>query len=162
MNKIFLIFLLFILLFICSSCNETEYIRLRIIANSNEIEDVEEKTLIKEAIKQLFDKNELNYQILSVDNVKNKLQDVLPSNLYNKLIITKCISYYPAKSYNNKFIKSGNYETLLIEIDEAKGNNFWTLLYPEYFGIEFEETNEIEYRSYIYDQFFNKTKQMKN
>ena len=66
MNKIFLIFLLFILVFICSSCNETEYIRLRIISNSNEIEDVEEKTLIKEAIKRLFDKNELNYQMLSL------------------------------------------------------------------------------------------------
>ena len=50
-------------------------------------------------------------------------------------------------------IPSGNYETLLIEIGNAKGNNFWTLLYPEYYGFEFEETNEIEYRSYFYDLF---------
>ena len=50
-------------------------------------------------------------------------------------------------------IASGNYETLLIEIGDAKGHNFWTLLYPEYYGYEFEETNEIEYRSYFLDLF---------
>ena len=161
MRKIFLIFFLIIILFTSSSCSKSEYIRLRIIANSNELQDIEDKTIIKTTIKKLFNSGELNYHTLNVENLNSQLSQSLSSDLYKKLKISHCISYYPAKSYNNMFIKSGNYETILIEIDEALGNNFWTLLYPEYFGIEFEETNEIEYRSYFYDQFFSKTKQMK-
>ena len=79
-------------------------------------------------------------------------KDKLNNEFYNKLTLKKCISFYPAKTFNGKFIPSGNYETLLIEIENAKGNNFWTLLYPEYFGYEFEESHEIEYRSYFYDK----------
>lgn len=60
---------------------------------------------------------------------------------------------FPAKSYNGEFIPSGTYYTLLITIGKGNGNNFWTLLYPEYFNISFEDNNEIEYRSYIYDKF---------
>ena len=135
------------------SCSKSDnYIRLRIIANSNSENDILEKTEIKKQIKNLYETKQLNYEHLNVITLDQLLKENLHENLYSKLTIKKCISYYPAKTYKGKFIPSGNYETLLIEIDAAKGNNFWTLLYPEYFGFEFEETNEIEYRSYFYDK----------
>lgn len=152
MKKVYLIILILILSIITSSCNKKEdYIRLRIIANSNTEIDICDKTIIKNTINKLFDENELTYETINTNNLNNLLKNNLNKDLYNKIVIKECISYYPAKSYNGKFISSGNYQTLLIEIGEAKGNNFWTLLYPEYFGYEFEESNEIEYRSYFYD-----------
>ena len=153
MKKLIVICLLFFILFITNSCSKNdEYVRLRIIANSNKTVDINDKTIIKEVIKDLFDSKKLDYNSLNIQNLNIYLKEELDEDLFNKLNISKCISYYPAKAYNNKFIPSGNYETLLIEINEGKGNNFWTLLYPEYFGFEFEESNEIEFRSYFYDK----------
>ena len=60
-----------------------------------------------------------------------------------------------AKAYEEKIIQAGYYDTILITIDEGKGKNFWTLLYPEFFDISFDGENEIEYHSYFYDLFHN-------
>lgn len=153
MKKIIILFIMIIICISTVSCSKSDnYIRLRIIANSNSENDILEKTEIKKQIKNLYETKQLNYEHLNVITLDQLLKENLHENLYSKLTIKKCISYYPAKTYKGKFIPSGNYETLLIEIDAAKGNNFWTLLYPEYFGFEFEETNEIEYRSYFYDK----------
>ena len=153
MKKIIILFIMIIICISTASCSKSDnYIRLRIIANSNSENDILEKTEIKKQIKNLYETKQLNYEHLNVITLDQLLKENLHENLYSKLTIKKCISYYPAKTYKGKFIPSGNYETLLIEIDAAKGNNFWTLLYPEYFGFEFEETNEIEYRSYFYDK----------
>ena len=153
MRKLIVIYLFLLILLFTNSCSKNdEYIRLRIIANSNSSLDINDKTMIKEVIKDLFDSKKLDYNSLNIESLRIYLKEELDEELFNKLNISKCISYYPAKAYNNKFIPSGNYETLLIEINEGKGNNFWTLLYPEYFGFEFEESNEIEFRSYFYDR----------
>lgn len=152
MKKKLIIYFLIILVLTISSCSkDNNYKRLRIIAESNEQIDINNKTLIKDIIKDQFEKENLSYETLEVDNLKQILAKNLNRELYSKITIEKCISYYPAKSYKNKMIPSGNYETILITIGKAEGNNFWTLLYPEYFGYEFEENNEIEYRSYFYD-----------
>ena len=152
MKKKLIIYFLIILVLTISSCSkDNNYKRLRIIAESNEQIDINNKTLIKDIIKDQFEKENLFYETLEVDIIKQILAKNLNRELYSKIAIEKCISYYPAKSYKNKMIPSGNYETILITIGKAEGNNFWTLLYPEYFGYEFEENNEIEYRSYFYD-----------
>lgn len=153
MKKLIIIIFIIGVCITTSSCSKKdEFIRLRIIANSNLESDIKEKELIKTTIGYFFNDGKLNYETLDVSTLDSLLKISLDTKLYNKLTIKKCISYYPAKSYKGKFIPSGNYETILIEIDQAKGNNFWTLLYPEYFGYEFEEKNEIEYRSYFYDK----------
>lgn len=154
MKKIFLLISLLLVLFSITSCNNNEdKMRLRIIASSNQEEDLKDKTLIKNTIKELFEEGIISYESLNVDNLKYHLSKKLDWNLYKKLKIEKCKSYYPAKAYKNEIIPAGDFETLLITIDKGEGHNFWTLLYPEYFGYEFEENNEIEYRSYFYDLF---------
>ena len=153
MKKLIILIILFLSLLINTSCtNNKNYKRLRIIANSNSEIDINEKIQIKNTIIELINKEIISYETLNEETLKKELKNKLNNSLYEKIEIKECISYYPAKTYNNKFIKSGNYETLLITIKEGKGNNFWTLLYPEYFGFEAEETNEIEYRSYFYDK----------
>ena len=46
-------------------------------------------------------------------------------------------------SLNGKVIPSGIYDTLLITIGEGEGSNYWSLLYPEFFGITFEDIDSI-------------------
>ncbi len=158
MKKLFLIIVIFFNLMMLVCCkNDEDYKRLRIIAENNTSESIDEKTLIKNTIKTLFENETLNYQDCNPEELDELLKKELPSDLYNKLTIDECISYYPAKAYQNKMIPSGDYKTILITIGSGGGHNFWTLLYPEYFGYEFEENNEIEYRSYFYD-LFNKQK----
>lgn len=152
MKKILLLVSFFFLIFISScSSNNTETVRLRIIAASDNQNDINDKNVVKNAIKELFDDRDISYQLLNEKNLKEKLFDKLDYSLFSKLKIKKTISHFEAKSYKGKFIPSGDYETLLILIGDGNGHNFWTLLYPEYYGLEFEETNEIEYRSYFYD-----------
>lgn len=153
MRKIVILNLLIVLALSFSSCKEKEYIRLRIIAEDNTESSVNQKNIIKEKIKELYENNIISYENLNVNTITNNLKLALDKDLFNQLKISNTISYYPAKTFDGKIIASGNYETLLIEIGSAKGNNFWTLLYPEYYGFEFEENNEIEYRSYFYDLF---------
>ena len=134
------------LVFVILNNNENE-MRIRILSNSNSEIDQLEKQIVKEELEIIFkENNNLNYlelEKLLIEKTKGKLTKDI------KVTVEK--SYYPAKSYNNEFIPSGVYNTLLITIGEGKGSNFWTLLYPEYFNISFEEKNEIEYRFYIID-----------
>lgn len=143
----------FLLIISGCDCKEKQSIRLRILAEDDTISSQEEKTQVLEILKQLFDEEILTYNTLSVEVVKKELKERLPLALYQKLTISFTTSLFPAKSYHGTFIPSGTYETFLIQIGCGKGHNFWTILYPEYFGVEFEESNEIEYHSYFYDLF---------
>lgn len=147
---IFLIICGFLIISNVLSSNNNE-LRIRILANSNSEEDLKEKEIVKNALEKILNESK-NYD---VDIIKDKLNSRLPENLSSKIEVERVNSYFPAKSYNGKFIPSGNYQTLLITIGEGKGSNFWTMLYPEYYHIEFEENNEIEYRVWLFDFFVN-------
>ena len=66
--------------------------------------------------------------------------------------ITAATISFPAKSVNNSIIPSGLYPTVVITLGNGKGHNWWSVLYPEYFGLTYGDFDEIEYRSYIYDK----------
>lgn len=155
--RIIIIIILLISLYGCSQKVKEEnldnYLRLRIIANSNNEKDQENKILIKNIIWEYFNNN---YD-LNIENIKNELKNKLDKDLYENIEIKLTKINYEAKSYQGKFIPAGQYETILIMIGEGKGKNFWTILYPEFFNVTFEDNNEIEYRSYFYDIFSHKS-----
>jgi len=155
--RIIIIIILLISLYGCSQKVKEEnldnYLRLRIIANSNNEEDQENKILIKNIIWEYFNNN---YD-LNIENINNELKNKLDKDLYENIEIKLTKINYEAKSYQGKFIPAGQYETILIMIGEGKGKNFWTILYPEFFNVTFEDNNEIEYRSYFYDIFSHKS-----
>ena len=155
--RIIIIIILLISLYGCSQKVKEEnldnYLRLRIIANSNNENDQENKILIKNIICEYFNNN---YD-LNIENIKNELKNKLDKDLYENIEIKLTKINYEAKSYQGKFIPAGQYETILIMIGEGKGKNFWTILYPEFFNVTFEDNNEIEYRSYFYDIFSHKS-----
>lgn len=127
--------------------NNKDETRIRILSNSNLEIDQQEKQIVKEELAKIFqESNNLNCLEIEkrlIENTKGKIN--------HNIKVTFEKSYYEAKSYNNEFIPSGVYNTILITIGEGKGSNFWTLLYPEYYNISFEDNNEIEYRLYIID-----------
>ena len=155
----FIFIIVFIVLFLFYVCTDKEEeLRVRILSNSNSQIDLAEKQIIKDNLEEILNEEKTIDEKL----IKEKLLSKTSGLINNDIKVEITYSYYPAKSYDNKFIPSGSYKTLLITIGEGKGNNFWTLLYPEYFNIEFEENNEIEYRFYIVDFFKRLTSLIEN
>ena len=58
------------------------------------------------------------------------------------------MNYFPIKKYDGATYKEGNYESLVVSIGEAKGNNYWCILYPPLCMIDNkkEVKNKIEYK----------------
>ena len=133
------------------SCTEikTKDIRLRILANSNSENDQIIKNNVKEYLKEYLKNKDINNLDLE------KIEIILNEKFQDTIKVERKMVMYEAKSYNNKLIQSGKYDTILITIEEGLGKNFWTLLYPEYFNVSFEDENELKYRSYLYDIIFN-------
>ena len=153
MNKkfqiyIFLITLLIGFTFFLTSCHEQNQIRIRIKAS----DDSKEAQLLKEEIKDevialLKDNKSLDINYL-VDYLNVSL-----SKKYQDITVVYTKETFPAKSINGKVIPSGTYPTILIKIKDGLGSNWWSVLYPEYFNISYESTDEIEYRSYFIDKY---------
>ena len=89
-KKILLLVSFFFLIFISScSSNNTETVRLRIIAASDNQNDINDKNVVKNAIKELFDDRDISYELLNEKNLKEKLFDKLDYSLFSKLKIKK-------------------------------------------------------------------------
>ena len=152
MKKIIIIFVL-ILLFITIGNNESESLRIRVKANSDSYVDQSiKKEIVKIVVKEI-----------KANDTKEKVEEKIPilkeninKYLNGKYQFSMSIKdeYFPEKCLNGKIIESGYYESLVIEIGKGKGKNWWTLLYPEYFNVSFEDIqrNEVEYRFYLFEK----------
>ena len=157
MKKIVLL-LIFILIIFSIKFEEKE-IRIRILSNSNSIVDQENKKLVKE----ILIKNFQNYEYNDVDSfIKNNIeliQDELINKIPRELNLVINVEYvkthFPSKSLNGKFLSSGYYQTLLITINEGLGCNWWSILYPDFFDIGYDDFGEIKVKSYLIDLFKN-------
>ena len=145
-----MISILYLCLLTCCNPKNSE-LRLRIVANSNNEDDQAVKIEVKDFVKEYLEKNGIDKLDLTT------LEDELNQHfLNNQIVVERTKSNYEAKSYNGRFVQAGSYDTILITIGEGKGKNFWTLLYPEFFDISFEDDHEVEYRSFFFDLFKKK------
>lgn len=133
-----------------------ESIRFRVISSSNSKYDLnmKEKT-VKEIsnIIQNISKDNINDTrksiINNIDNISNSVKTLYSENDYNKDIKIKYgLNDFPEKEYKGIKYKAGKYESLVIEIGESKGNNYWCVLYPPLCLID-ENTDKIEYKSKV-------------
>lgn len=131
-------------------------IRFRVVANSNTKED---QLLKKEIVNNLIPtlKQTTNYK--TIDEVRNSINNNI--ELYTKIVdktiknnnINKSFhinygkNHFPEKTYDNITYKEGEYESLVITIGEAKGKNFWCVLFPPLCLVE--KDNKTNYKSYI-------------
>lgn len=153
--KLFIVLILIVCLFVFTlfTNNEEERLRIRVISNSNELVDTYQKEEVKKIVLNVIDATDsVNDVEQKLPILKEKLNDY---SIVNNVLITVelGITNFPPKKLNEKIISGGAYQTLLITIGNGKGNNYWTLLYPEYYGITFEEvySGEVEIKSYFYE-----------
>ena len=128
-------------------------IRVRIIANSNNIKDLYEKENIKENIKndlyKLIDKATSS---IEADNaISNNLDyiDKLISKNTNDYKISYGLNHFPKKSYKGVVYPEGEYKSLVITLGSGLGDNWWCVLYPPLCLIDEDKSESVEYRLFV-------------
>ena len=132
-------------------------IRFRIIANSNNSYDLKMKEMAKEEIKEDLVKikgesaSETRKKIINnKENLKKRIERLFEDNNYKKDVdVIYGMNYFPKKKYKGLTYKEGKYESLVIKIGEAKGDNFWCVLYPPLCMIDEEKIKKKEYKFFI-------------
>ena len=168
------IFLVIVLMMNNKSVEEikipNESIRIRIIANSNTKEDQEIKKKVKRAVQ-----TELSGMLKdtsSIDDVRNLLNNNLGDIEYTvsktlqkernstKFDVNYGNNYFPKKVYKGINYDEGYYESIVINLGESKGDNWWCVLFPPLCLMDEEEENidKVEYKSFvkeIIDKYFS-------
>ncbi len=166
--KKYLILASLILIFIPNFNKESEEIvipntaiRFRVVAESNNEEDQNTKTLIKEILEE--DLTELLKDSDSIDETRTILKNNKRhfENLIERTLLTNKISttykvnyglnYFPLKKYKGVTYEEGYYESLVITLGNGNGDNWWCVLFPPLCLMEGEVTDssEIEYKSFV-------------
>ena len=121
-----------------------EVFRFHVLANSDSNEDQQVKLKVRDAILKYM-KTSMEEEISKEANAQNtklwakrhlneveQVADrVLQKEGYSyraKAKVTTC--FFPDKRYGDLIFPQGNYEALRIELGNAKGHNWWCVLYP--------------------------------
>ncbi len=153
-KKVFLIVIVIIAIILLIPEENNEF-RIRVIANSDSSADQNEKMAVVSALQKRiagFDQNDIAGEVIAnIDILEADVKRVLCHDNY--LLSIKKIKY-PAKTINGRVIPGGKYRTLLVVIGKGEGKNWWSLLYPDYHGISFEdaESGDIEYEFYFWEK----------
>lgn len=136
-----------------------EALRIRVIANSNSDYDQGIKRQVKEDIQyQLYDllseakgveeaRKIINDNLSVIDNqVSNTLKN---QNYPLSYQINYGLNYFPAKDYKGTTYEEGYYESLVITLGEGQGDNWWCVLFPPLCLLEAEESDDVEYTSFV-------------
>lgn len=136
-------------------------IRVRVIANSNSIDDQS----MKMKVKAMIEKN-ISPLLIGVDNV-SVARSIIRDNLdtlerdieaffvnedYDKdFIINFGDNYFPEKDYKGVHYDEGEYESLVVTIGEGVGDNWWCVLFPPLCLLEASETevDDTEYQFFV-------------
>ena len=165
MKKIIYLVLFVIVLIVVSKPRYNlsgDMVRFRVIPNSNSSKDILIKEKVVNELSTLLfkDSNDINETrnnvVNNLDKINNSIDKVFSENNYNlKYKVKYGMNYFPSKEYNNIRFKAGNYESLVVEIGEAKGNNYWCILYPPLCMVDYEKDTKIEYKSKIIEILSN-------
>lgn len=179
MKKILIAVLSFVLLLIVffgvqyngsnkSQKQNSEYLRIHIRANSNSESDQNVKYKVKQSVVNfltpyLASCNTKESAIKTIENNKQQIINVtnetLTQNGFNYGVNVKINNeYFPIRSYNNLTLNSGFYDAVIVELGQAKGDNWWCVVYPPLCFTNFENGKNVIYKSKILEiinNFFN-------
>lgn len=134
-------------------------IRIRILANSNNDEDLAVKEEVKDDVQK-----ELNEILKDSKNIKDARKTIITSmpeisntvekslisqNVYQKFDINYGYNYFPDKEYKGVIYNEGYYESVLVTLGEGMGNNWWCVLFPPLCLIEGQVNEEVEYKLFV-------------
>ena len=134
-------------------------IRLRVIPNSNSAIDQN----IKKKVKDYLEKN--TYELLrnetDIEEARGLIQENIPileenitkifnDNNYNMdFNIDFGYNHFPEKEYRGIIYEEGYYESIVISIGKAEGDNWWCVLFPNLCLIDLENIDDTEYKSWV-------------
>ena len=148
LNLSLLTFLLFLYVFISAQSYVTAIaanlsdavFRLHVIANSDSDEDQELKLKVRDSLlnymNEICSNCSTKEEAISVaQNHQNEFQKIaentIISNGYNYSVkINIGNFYFPTKNYGDISLPAGFYDSLRVEIGEAKGQNWWCVMFP--------------------------------
>lgn len=138
----FVISVLFSMIPFESTCSELQkdVLRLHILANSNSVSDQQMKLKVRDEViakisplyngvekksdAVLITKNNLSL----IENIAQKVVDSYGADYKVKADVTH--KYFDTRYYDDFTMPAGMYDTLQITIGEAKGKNWWCVMYP--------------------------------
>lgn len=117
-----------------------DIIRFHVIANSDRTEDQNLKFMVKDGLIQMLSpylKEVTNIQegreiLLShMNSIQSAAEAIVTNNGYHySITVTLEPCYFPMKIYGDYTFPPGMYEALRVQIGEAKGKNWWCVMYP--------------------------------
>ena len=138
-----------------NSENIVNSFRFRIIANSNSASDQDLKTRIRDDIYnqvlvKTLESSSLSESKRIIDDNIDSINDIV-SKYNTNYSISYGYNYFPNKTYMGKEYEEGEYDSLVISLGEAKGENWWCILFPPLCLVDAQEddTEEVHYDSYI-------------
>lgn len=115
-------------------------VRLHIIANSDSTADQELKLKVRDAILVHMQEKypdgatrdeTVQYLKSSLPEISRVAVDVLRENGSNEPVVAKYgVFPFPTKQYDNVALPAGMYEAVRIELGNAKGQNWWCVMFP--------------------------------
>lgn len=117
-----------------------EVLRFHVLANSDSEEDQALKMKVKEAVLAYIETEMPTDSLLDetsewirkhTDEIEKVAKTIVLKEGYTYTVsaaVTTC--WFPEKTYGDLTFPQGNYKALRIEIGEAKGKNWWCVLYP--------------------------------
>lgn len=126
-------------------CFEKEEIRIRVISNSNDVNDI----IYKDDVVNYLKEEILNNQKLTEKYFRDNYLDIQKrlNEKFDNINVTYEYHNFPIKTYNGNVIDEGKYKTLLIKIGNGLGSNWWGSVFEG--SIKMDSKEEIKYEWYI-------------
>lgn len=155
-----IVFLLFVIIIVIAFNTKdksllipSSAIRIRVIANSDSVNDQKLKSEIKNSISEYIYK-EL-YNVRDINEAEKKIASKMESikNIVKKYTNDFSVTYgnneFPEKEYKGIKYKKGMYKSLVIKLGKGQGKNFWCVLFPPLCMIDENQNSDYKYKFYI-------------
>ena len=144
-KTIFVILIIIISIFVYINVNAeviipNDAIRVRVVPNSNSVIDQNMKEKVKNYVSnymtlkldKVMDVNEARNIINdSIDELNQDIEKMFQDNGYDMdFTINFGENHFPDKAYKGVIYNEGDYESLVVYIGEARGDNWWCVLFP--------------------------------
>lgn len=118
----------------------SKILRFRVLSNSDTYEDQALKMIVKESVLNKFEKEINSFENREdaietfnylLPDIEKYAQSIIYSYGFNYKATAKIdLSEFPTRNYGNVSLPKGEYTTLIIEIGEAQGPNWWCVMFP--------------------------------
>ena len=166
MKKIILIILTLVIMSLIYNETKAETIiipstaiRLRVIPNSNSYLDQNMKNKVKNYLEEntyqlLKDTDNIeearNLIIENIPIIEDNIDNLFAQNNYDMdYEINYGYNYFPDKEYRGIKYDEGYYESIVISLGKAEGDNWWCVLFPNLCLVDLTEKDDVEYRSWV-------------